>query len=155
MTRRGLIGWVGLMLAGSASAHAQDVDLSADIADSCTLGVITNGVMTADDTGTIVGSEESGGSAASFTVVSTGASPTVTFGAPDLTSWPGGWSESYTPEIAYTSSDGADQDYTSLETSFGITGLGDSFTIHGRVTSLGGFAAGTYTLRTIVTCAAP
>ena len=133
-------------------AAAADVTLGANLVSSCTLALATPGVMTASASGTVLGSEQPGGSAATLTLVALGTLPTVSFSAPSLTASPGGWSASHTDEMRYTSTRGANQAYTSSSSSFSETGLTDTFTVHGRVTSADGFAAGNYTLTTVVTC---
>lgn len=136
----------------AAPATAANVDFSATLVNSCTLSLGTSGTMTTSTDGLTLGSEQSGGSAATFTLVAIGTSPTVNFAAPSLISSPAGWSASPTLAIRYTSTGGANQAYTSTSSSATLSGLSDSFTVHGRVSSSTGFAAGTYTLRTVVTC---
>lgn len=137
-------------LAGPASAI--DVTLSATLVNSCVLTLNSSGTMTTSTSGTILSSEQSGGSAASLGVVAVGRLPTVSFAAPALTTSPAGWTGSPTTEVRYTSGGGANQSYTTDSSSYSPTGLTDSITVHGRVTSSSGFAAGNYTLRTVVTC---
>ena len=147
---RAVFGLVAL--AASQAAGATDVNLNALLISSCTLTLATPGVMTASLAGTVIGSEQSGGTPASMTIVSLGVLPTISFAAPSLTAKPGGWTASHTDEIEFTSTRGANQSYTSSSSSFVETGLTDTFTVHGRVTSAEGFAAGNYTLTTVVTC---
>jgi hypothetical protein len=76
----------------------------------------------------------------------------MTFASPSLTASPSGWVASHTDEIRYTSTRGANQAYTASSSNYALTGLIDTFTLHGRVTSSEGFAAGNYTLRSVATC---
>lgn len=136
----------------TAPAEAANVDLSALLVNSCVLTLGTTGVMTAAASGTRISSEESGGTAATLTVIAIGSVPTMSFSAPSLTTSPAGWGGSPVNEIKYTSLGGANQAYTSGSSSATLAALTDSFTIDGRVTNTSGFAAGTYTLRTVATC---
>jgi hypothetical protein len=137
--------------AAIAPADAANVTLSGLLVDSCTLSLATPGALAASADGATLGSEQSGGTAATLTLIAIGGAPVVQFSAPSLSS-PVGWSASPTTAIRYTSVGGANQAYTSGASSRQETGLIDSFTIHGRVTSGGGFAAGTYTVTTVATC---
>lgn len=141
-----------LPLCAASTAHAADVNLGANLISSCVLSLGTSGTMTASATGTLLSSENSGGGAATLSVVAIGAQPTISFAAPSLTTSPSGWTESHTDEIKYTSTGGANQAYTSSSSSAAMSGLTTIFTIHGKVTSAGGFAAGAYNLRTVATC---
>lgn len=142
-----------LLLCSCASpSPAANVNLNASLANSCSLSIGSNGAMTPSASGTQIGSENSGGLAAGLTLVAIGAAPTVTFGAPSLSISPSGWSGSPTSSIRYTSTGGANQDYTSSQTTRSGGPLSESFTIHGKVDNTSGFAAGNYTLTTVVTC---
>jgi len=72
----------------AASAHAENVNLSATLTNSCVLTVGSAGVMAASTDGTRLGSEETGGSAATLSVVAVGTLSTVNFSAPSLTTSP-------------------------------------------------------------------
>ena len=143
---------LALMAPFAAPARAANVDLTASLVNSCVLTIGTSGVMTAASSGTQISSENSGGTAATLTVVSIGSAPTISFSAPSLTVSPASWSATPTVEIKYSSLGGANQAYTSGASSTSLAALTDSFTINGRVTSASGFAAGSYTLRTVATC---
>lgn len=136
----------------SAPVSAANVNLSANLVNSCTLTVGSSGTMTASASGTQIGSENAGGNSASMTMVAIGSLPTVTFAAPTLPTSPAGWNASHTMAIRYTSTGGANQAYTSSQTTSTASGLADTFTVHGKVDSPAGFAAGNYTLTTVVTC---
>lgn len=149
---RSLLPVVPLLGLAAVPASAANVSLSAALVNSCTLSVPVNGLMTASATGTQIGSENAGGNAATLTLVAVGAQPTLTFAAPSLTASPAGWSASHTDSIRYTSTGGANQSYTSSQSTASSGGLTDTFTVHGKVDSAAGFAAGAYTLTTVVTC---
>ena len=59
----------------SAPLAAANVNLSATLVNSCVLSVGSSGTMTASSAGTQIGSENSGGSAASMTMVAIGSLP--------------------------------------------------------------------------------
>lgn len=141
-----------MLIAVASPAQAVDITFGASLTSSCTLTLNSAGTMTVSTAGTVLGSEQSGGSAATLGVVAVGVLPTVAFTAPSLTTSPSGWSVSHTDEIRYTSTLGQNQVYTASSSSHSQTGLIDLYTVHGRVTSSAGFAAGAYTLRTTVTC---
>lgn len=153
--RKFLVLTLAVAISSTAEAQAANVDLSATLANSCVLTLGSSGVMTASSSGTIIGSEQSGGSAAVLNVVAVGSFPSIGFSAPALTNSPAGWTATTTKEIRYTSSGGANQAYTTNSSSATLSALTDSFTVHGRVTSAAGFAAGNYTLRTVATCSQP
>lgn len=140
-----------LALILAAPAEAVPVTLSGTIINSCTLTVNTPGVLVLSASGTTLGSSP-GGTAASLSVVAAGSAPTLTFGAPTLTS--GASTTGATTEIAYTSTSGANQDYTASQTTRAAS-LIDSFSVHARVTRDAGFGSGSYTVTTLVTCAQP
>lgn len=136
----------------AAPAEAVPVTLSGSVTNSCTLTVTTSGTMALSSDGTVLGSAQSGGSAATLSVSAAGSTPTLTFAAPSVAS--GASTSGATTEIAYTSLSGANQAYTSSQTSH-TASLIDTFTVHGRVTRAAGFGSGTYTVTTLVTCAQP
>ena len=135
-----------------APAQAANVNLQANLVNSCVLSINSNGTMTANTAGTQIGSENPSGSAASLGLVAIGSLPTVTFAAPSLSASPAGWTASHTDSIRYTSNRGANQAYTSSQSSVTSGGLTETFTVHGKVDSAAGFDAGNYTLTTVVTC---
>lgn len=148
MARIGLGGMATLLMA--APLGATDVSLSASVQNQCTLTLDAAGAMASNGDGTVLSSEEAGGGGADLAVVAVGAVPTITFGAPTLSA-PAGDSGS-TAEISYTSIGGASQTYTNQQTSSSQGILLDAYTVHGRVLNASGFAAGSYTVTTIVTC---
>ncbi len=140
------------LLSVTLPAAAANVNLQANLVNSCVLSINSNGTMTANTAGTQIGSENPGGSAASLGLVAIGSLPTVTFAAPSLSASPAGWTASHTDLIRYTSNRGANQAYTSSQSSVTAGGLTETFTVHGKVDSAAGFDAGNYTLTTVVTC---
>ena len=141
-----------LLTAIPSPAQAIDVNLGATLVNSCVLALSTTGVMTPSADGTVIGSEQSGGNAAVLSVTALGGFPTISFTAPSLTTSPAGWTSTHTAEIRYTSTGGANQAYTAGTSSATVSLLRDTFTVHGRVTSTLGFAAGNYNLRSVATC---
>ena len=91
----------------SPSYAATDVTFAATLTNSCVLTLSQAGSMTVSSNGTVLGSEQSGGTAAILGVVAIGSLPTMTFAAPSLTASPSGWVASHTDEIRYTSTRGA------------------------------------------------
>jgi hypothetical protein len=139
-----------LMLA--APATAAEVRLRGSLLSSCVLSLSTEGrlAISAGDP-TMFGSEESGGLAATMTVVAIGASPSVSFSAP-IVDAPSGFSSSAQAAIRYTSLGGSSQAYTSAASSSSTVRLLDTFTINSRITSVEGFQSGNYVVRTVATC---
>lgn len=142
---------VAALLAASP-AQAVNVTLSGNVLSQCVLSLSTAGTLAPSIDGKRLSSSEAGGLAATLTVLGTGATPTLTFGAPTLSA-PGG-STGGTTEIAYSSLSGANQNYTSSQT-VATSALIDTFSINARVSKDTGFAAGTHTVTTVVTCAQP
>ncbi|MEO8141993.1 MAG: hypothetical protein ABI617_04985 [Sphingomicrobium sp.] len=140
------------LLFAAIPAAAANVNLQANLINSCVLSLSSNGTMTANTAGTQIGSENASGSAASLGLVAIGSLPTVTYAAPSLSTSPAGWTASHTDSIRYTSNRGANQAYTSSQSSVTAGGLTETFTVHGKVDSANGFDAGNYTLTTVVTC---
>jgi len=139
-----------LSMPNAANAQATVTLTSGPLIDVCILEATSGGVLTRNGEGTLLGSEESGGSPGTLTVVALGTSPTLTFQAPSI-STPGGDSTT-TGEIAYSSIGGADQDYTDALSTASAGALLDTFTVHGRLLNDDGFLAGTYQISTVVTC---
>lgn len=135
----------------TAPAQAGDVTFTGVIANSCVLNLSTPGVVAPSTDGTVLASDVGGGVAATLSVVAVGTAPTLAFGAPALTT-PTGYSGNATAAIRYTSAGGANQAYTSTASTARSGTLLDTFTINSRVTGAGGFASGTYNVRTVVTC---
>lgn len=145
-------GCAGTCLAaiGMSSVSAETVTFTAVTSSSCTLSLSNNGSLGPSSDGTVLGSEETGGTSASLTVIAVGTAPTIRVAAPSL-STPAGDSGS-TGQVKYSSTAGANQDYTASETTATTGDLLDTFTIDGRIQNSGGFKAGTYSISTVVTC---
>ncbi|RST31324.1 hypothetical protein HMF7854_11100 [Sphingomonas ginkgonis] len=140
------------ILLAAVPAQAANVTFTGVLTNSCTLSLTTPGILAPATSGTIFGSEQSGGTAAVMAVAAVGVFPTITFNAPSVTLAPTNWTATHTDEIRYTSANGASQVYTSGSSSFRETGLLDTFTVHGRISSAEGFAGGSYALTSVVTC---
>lgn len=100
---------LSLLSAVAIPASAADVNLQADLVNSCVLSIGSNGTMTANTAGTQIGSENAGGGAASLGLVAIGTLPSINFAAPSLSTSPAGWTASHTDSIRYTSNRGANQ----------------------------------------------
>lgn len=139
-------------LVAATPAYAGDVDLNGTVTDSCSVNLGSPGTLTLSNTNTVLGSEETGGSAATFTVTSSGTAPIVWFATPGVVSAPAGWTHTGSDEIKFASTGGASQAYTAGASSFQMNSFMDSFTVNGRINETAGFASGNYVLRTVVTC---
>lgn len=134
-------------------AFAVNVTLSGSVINSCVLTLSSPGSLTLSNDGTTLGSAQTGGSAAVLTVAAAGSAPTLTFAAPTLTS--GAATSGAVTEVAYNASgSGANQAYTTNQTT-ASSNLIDTFTVNARVTRSAGFASGTYSVTTVVTCGQP
>jgi hypothetical protein len=121
------------------------------VSNTCTLAVPTPGIMTLSGSGTILGSDQTLGVPAIVTVLSLGGN-TVTLSAPALTGSPPAYTPgSETVQMSYSGL--ASHAYTSAQQSFslGILPL-TSLIINMQVINAGGFAQGTYTAKTVLTC---
>jgi hypothetical protein len=147
-----LLGCLVLAFGASpALAAGTDVVFTGTVSDTCTLAVPTPGTMTLSASGTILGSDQTLGVPATVTVVSLGGN-TVTLSAPTLTSSPAGYTPgSETVQMSYSGL--ASHAYTSAQQSFalGILPL-TNLIINMQVINAGGFAQGTYTAKTVLTC---
>lgn len=132
-------------------AQAADVRLRGSLISSCILSLSTEGRLSIASDPTVFGSEETGGTPATMTVVAVGVAPSVNFTAPSVDG-PSGFSANAQVAIRYTSLGGSNQAYTSSASSSSAVRLLDTFTINGRVVSSDGFQAGNYTVRTTATC---
>lgn len=141
------IGLVGTTL----PAQAADVVFTGTLANSCVLNLSTPGVLGQASDGTTLTSETGTGVAAIMAVTAVGTRPTLSVGAPTLTA-PAAFTGSANTAIRYQALSGATQAYTSSATSFLAGALLDTITFNARVQSANGFASGTYTVRTTVTC---
>jgi hypothetical protein len=130
---------------------------------ACTLVLQTPGTLRNSMDNTMLGSEVNGNTPATVNaLLALFESPTIQVSAPSrITPPPAGYNTAAeTVQVRYTAgviAGGglADQPYTSSTTSFplGLLGLVTvSMTVHSRILNANGFAAGTYTTRTVVTC---
>lgn len=138
-------------------AQALDVDFDGTVLAVCSLALSTDGTLTLSANGTVLGSEEPLGVPAAVTILSIG-SNSVDVAAPSrISADPAGYDNSLeTIEVSYTGVAGlaaVSQTYTSSPTSFALGSIPLSvLTVNNRINNSNGFAAGTYTTRTVVTC---
>lgn len=133
-------------------AAALDVTFTGLVVDTCTIAVATPGVMMLSGDGTILGSDQTLGVPATVTVVSIG-SNNIALSAPTLLTYPAG----YTPGGGTVA-----MNYTGLASHPAFSSLGLNFDIgmlslsslfvNLKVTDASGFAQGTYTAKTVLTC---
>lgn len=141
----------------TTSAFPVDVTFDGTISDTCTLALSTGGALALSTDGTVLGSEELGGLPAAMTILSIG-THTITVNAPSRTASPGGYvATGETVEIAYQGVSGllgaVSQAYTAAQTTFPIATIPLSvLTLNSRIRNDGGFAAGSYQTRVVVTC---
>jgi hypothetical protein len=120
------------------------------------LGLTVPGTLALSVNGQRLGSEETGGTAATLTVLSIG-SNTVTVGAPTRTASPAGYNATgETIEVAYTGQgalSAVSEPYGTASTDFDVTTAPLTNVIfNARINNANGFEAGTYGVRTVVTC---
>lgn len=141
----------------AAPASAENIDFSATLANVCTLSVPTAGTLALSANGQTLGSEETGGIAATVSVLSIGASQ-LDFSAPTRTSAaPTGYNESSeTVELSYLGAGGlsvANQAYTSGSSQVTLSTIPLSeLVLNARILNPNSFADGNYTVRTVMTC---
>ena len=143
-----------ILAASAAPAGAQTaITFEGDVTQSCVLSLSTPGTLAANADGTEIGSEQTLGVAAVLSVVATAGAPTLTFTAPTLSLQPGAYSGTPAVSLKYTSTGGANQDYTSASSSYtSSNALGDVVTLNAKATDAAGFAAGGYRIQTTATC---
>jgi hypothetical protein len=123
---------------------------------ACTLSINNGGVIALSMDGALLGSEQPSGVTAALAIASLSAA-TVEVGAPTLVETPAGYNgTSDVVEVRYLGLGGLSgilQDYTDQATSFavGILPL-STLLLDARVFNPNSFEAGTYRLRTVVTC---
>jgi len=133
------------------AAYPASVTLAGTVVNLCVLTLATPGSLGISGTGTELSSQETGGLAASLSVVATGTNPTVTFTAPNL-SGPASSTSGATTNLSYTSAGGASQAYTANGYVYSMNRLLDNITINGRSTNSAGFVSGLYTISSTATC---
>lgn len=135
----------------SPSAQATTVSLAGAVANSCVLAVPTPGLLVPDNAGTALRSDSGiGARAATLTVVAVGASPTLTFAAPQY-SGPSGISVDSVQYSYSAAGSGASRGFAATSAT-AASNLIDVFTINGKIARAGGFATGTYGMSVDVTC---
>lgn len=149
-----LLAGAPLLLALPTPAAAVPVTMSGNVLQSCILTVSTTGLLgVSTDGGRTLGSEETGGIASVLAIVATGGAPSITVGAPSMSSRPGAYTGTPTVSVRYSSLGGASQAYTSGSSGYTSSNpLGDTLTVNMKAVDNGGFAAGAYQLTTNVTC---
>jgi len=136
---------------------AASITFDGSILDTCTLALTSNGTLGASLDGTTMGSEVGSGHAAKMTILSTG-SHTIQVAAPSRTSPPpsGYNTATETVAVAYSGEtllSGVSQPYTSSATSFPVGTIALTILdLNSRITNPSGFATGSYTTQTVVTC---
>ncbi|NIJ07279.1 hypothetical protein FHS31_000875 [Sphingomonas vulcanisoli] len=140
-----------LILSCPASADAGTVNFAGTVVNTCVINLTTPGALGMATTGTQLSSDNTGGLAASVTVVATGTAPTLQFGAPQLTG-PAGSIAGATKMIGYTSNGGANQPLTSGTSIYAMTRLLDTLTVKAEADNSSGFATGVYGIAATVTC---
>lgn len=150
MTLR-MVFFAGLALASASNASAATVSLSGLVVNSCVLTIPTSGVLVADAAGTTLRSDAGvGARAASMTVVALGASPSLTFSAPQSTSPSGATPDSV--QFSYSAAgSGASRGFAATGAT-ASSNLLDTFTINGKMDRAAGFPGGTYGMTITVTC---
>ena len=147
-------GAVALLCASPTLADSSTVTFSGTLGSSCALSVTTPGTLALAADGKSISSQATGGIPAVLAIVSVG-SNTVSVAPPTLTASPAGYSASgQTVQVAYaglSGLSGVNQVYTSSTTTFGVT-LVSALQVNNKVTNDNGFAPGTYTTQTVVTC---
>ena len=134
-------------------AQAVDVTFSGTLSGVCTLALVTPGTLGLAADGSL---GTSAGTPAALTVLSVGAN-TLTINPPIWVTPAGGYTAgTETFEIGYFGLSGfgvADQALTTAITTRNISTLPlSSLTMQARVTNSLGFAAGTYSIKAVVTC---
>lgn len=132
---------------------------------ACTINLTQPGSLRPSGDNKTLGSEVNGSTPGMVTSILSllDGTATIEVSAPTRIQTPGGYNASAeTLQVAYSAAavlglfPGASHSYTSSTTSFQATGVlaGLSFTItlHNRILNPNGFAPGTYTTRTVVTC---
>lgn len=129
---------------------------------ACTLNLTSSGALRNSLDNTVLGSQVNGNTPATVTILlSLLEGPTITVDPPTVVQSPPGYNAGLeTREVAYSAAGlglfpGVNRPYTTSSTSFstGVLGLVTlTMTLNNRVNNANGFAPGTYTTRTVVTC---
>ena len=153
---RGLVLGLVLVASGVMPALAIDVTFTGVVANTCSLSVPTPGVMMLSADGETLGSDQLLGVPAELNIISLGAN-LISVAAPTLTSHPLAYVPgSETIEMSYTGLSGLSgisQAYSSSPHSFSVGILPLTvLLINNQSVNEDGFAQGTYTTKTVVTC---
>ena len=132
-----------------ASIQAEPINFRATLLVSCII-VVTDGALAPNGDYTLLSSENTGGLPATATVTALGGAPRLTFTAPTITS--SADVTGVTPQIRYVSPGGANQPYTSSQTTYNQSGLLGTYTVNAQASKPTGFNVGTYTIGTVLTC---
>ena len=129
-----------------------DVTFTGIVLDTCTIAVPTPGIMVLSSDGTILGSDQGLGVPATVTVLSIGSNH-IDLSAPTLVSHPAGYTPGNETVEINTSGLASNPIFTSLGIDFDIGLLSlTSLFVNMKVTDPDGFANGTYTAKTVLTC---
>jgi len=133
-------------------------------AEACSISLTTGGALRPSQDNKTLGSEVNGTTPATLTSILSllDGAVSIDVSAPTRIQTPGGYDASAEAlQVAYVAPSvlglfgGATQGYTSSATTFraGLLGaLTFTITLHNRILNPNGFAPGTYTTRTVVTC---
>lgn len=146
-----------LVLAASAVAvfatpvQGATVSLSGTVLNSCVLTLPTPGLLVPDAQGTTLRSDAGvGARAATLTVAAVGASPSLSFSAPQY-SGPSGVSVDSVQYAYQSAGSGASRGFAATS-STASSHLIDVFTINGKIARAEGFPTGSYGMTVDVTC---
>ena len=132
-------------------AYSVPVTFTGLVVNTCVINITTPGVLGLATSGTTLSSEEIGGANALLAIIATGSAPQLQFSQPQLTG-PAASLSGATQMMAYTSPGGAAQPYTSSASTYTMTRLIDAFTVKAKASNVSGFASGTYSVSSTVTC---
>jgi hypothetical protein len=135
----------------ASQASAATVTFTGAVVNTCVINISTPGTLGLAASGTTLSSEETGGLNSVMAIIATGSAPQIQFAAPQLTG-PAGSIAAATHQIAYTSPGGAAQTYTASSSVYTMSRLLDTLTVKAKATNVDGFASGTYTITSVVTC---
>lgn len=138
-------------------AQALDVDFNGTITGICSLALDTDGTLAMSTDGTILGSEEALGIPAAVLILSIGTN-TIDVAAPNrISADPAGYDDTNEAiEVSYDGLGGlagVTQAYIDIDTNFNVGNIAlSTLVVNNRIVNPDGFAAGTYTTRTVITC---
>jgi hypothetical protein len=149
------LSFVSLVLIGAsvpASAAPLDVTFTGLVVDTCTIAIPTPGIMVLSSDGTILGSDQGLGVPATVTVISIGSNH-IELAPPTLETHPAGYTPGNETVEINTTGLASNPIFTSLGIDFdiGLVSLTSLF-VNMKVTDPDGFASGTYTAKTVLTC---